>query len=462
MTDLGDAPQLAFLTGTPAERPTLLPPSTELRGFRLRLELLDTAPLIWRRLEVPSDLTLPRLHEVIQAAMGWLDGHLHRFRTGADHRSPYFLTGWDVEEGEEGLLEDDIRLNQVLGREGDELWYDYDFGDGWDHRLVVEAVLDEPPATAACTNGSMACPPEDCGGIGGHQALAEWVRSGYDDELLPQVFLSPEDAHGWLPPGWHPDHFDIEAASAAVALVFADPVDVVDELAEIADEMERYGVKELRQVLARPQSHASPEIREDEATRLTAPYRILLDIVGEGVTLTSAGYLPPTMVERVGEGLGLGRWWIGKMNREDQTFPVARLRATARALGLVSVRKGRLTVTASARRCRQNDHDLWRHIVSRLPLGSALADRHAGWMALAVVGSETPAEQWNEEISELLFAAGWHRRGASYALPPAHSPTLEVLEILAGATSNGAFQMRGVDPAVAATARAVIQRPAHQ
>jgi hypothetical protein len=101
---------------------------------------------------------------------------------------------FDLDEGEEGTLDDDVRLDQLLAQKCDELWYEYDFGDGWDHRLVVEEVLEEPPSTARCTGGRMACPPEDCGGIGGYEELAAWARSGYDDAHLPGVF--DDAAHG--------------------------------------------------------------------------------------------------------------------------------------------------------------------------------------------------------------------------------------------------------------------------
>src|SRR3954447_11113761 len=187
--------------------PTLLPAPSEVRGFRVRLDLHGAKPPVWRRLELPGDLTLPRVHDVIQAAMGWTDSHLLRFRTGQDHRSPYFVTHFDLEEGEDGTLEDDVRLDQLVAEKGDELWYEYDFGDGWDHKLVVEAVLDEPPPVARCTGGRMACPPEDCGGLGGYEELAAWVRSGYDEAQLPQGFEDAEHAHDWLPMDWHPDAF---------------------------------------------------------------------------------------------------------------------------------------------------------------------------------------------------------------------------------------------------------------
>lgn len=55
----------------------------------------------------------------------------------------------------------------------------------------------------------LSCPPEDCGGIWGYKQLADWVRSGYDDALLPEVFERSADAREWLPEDWHPDAFDV-------------------------------------------------------------------------------------------------------------------------------------------------------------------------------------------------------------------------------------------------------------
>lgn len=441
------------------QEPTLHPVPAEVRGFRVRLDLHGAKPPVWRRLELPGDLTLPRLHDVIQAAMGWSDSHLHRFRTDRDHRSPSFVTNFDLEEGEDGLLEDNVRLDQLLAAKGDELWYEYDFGDGWDHRLVIEGVLDEPPATVTCTGGRLACPPEDCGGIGGYDELADWVRGGYDDALLPGAFDNAAHARDWLPIDWHPDHFDVEETSAALAVAVAEPVVVTGELAELAEQLEVRGIRLLREVLGRPLSHGPTDVNEAEAARLTETYRIFLDAIGDGVTLTSAGYLPPAMVEQFAESSGITGWWIGKANREDLTPPVAQVRDTARALGLVSIRKGRLTPTAAAARCRQDPQALWRHIVGRLPLGTKDFDRQAGWMALAVAGSGAPAEEWRDEISDLLFAAGWRSGGAQFSPPSAHSPTLDVLNQLAGAARCRWGRIDGVDLAVATTASAVIRRP---
>jgi len=436
------------------QAPTLLPAPTEVRGFQVRLDLHGAKPPIWRRLELPGDLPLPRLHDVIQASMGWTNSHLHRFRTGRDRYSPYFVTDFDVEEGDDGTLEDAVRLDQLVADEGDELWYEYDFGDGWDHRLVVEQVLEEPPP-ARCTGGRMACPPEDCGGIGGYDELAAWVRSGYEE--LPGVFDDAEHAHDWLPVDWHPDHFDVDEANAALATALAEPVAVTGELAALAEDLDRRGIRLLREVLGRPLSHGPTEVTDDEAGRLTETYRIFLDIVEEGIALTTAGYLPPVVVEQIAERSGIAGWWIGKANREDHTPPVAQVRDTARALGLVSVRKGQLSPTAAATRCK-NPQALWSHIVGRLPLGTKDAERQAGLMALAVAASGAPAQEWRDQISQLMLALGWSSGYDRYALPPANSATLDVLHLLAGAARARWGETKGVDLAVAATARAAIRR----
>lgn len=436
--------------------PTLAPVPDEVRGFRVRLDLRGAKPPVWRRMDLPGDLTLPRLHDVIQAAMGWQDCHLHRFRTGKDYRSPYFITQFDLEE-EDGLLEDDVRLDQVVTDKGDELWYEYDFGDGWEHRIFVEEVLAEPSPTPTCTAGRLACPPEDCGGIGGYEEIVAWVRSGYDDALLPQGFEDAEHGRAWLPLEWHPDSFDVDEVNEALRSVTAEPVAVVGELADLVGRMERYGDRLLRHVLARPLSHGPTEVSDAEAARLTETYRIFLDIVGDGVDLTAAGYLRPAVVEEIASRTGIADWWIGKANREDLTHPVADIRTTARALGLVSVRKGRLSPTAAVRRCKDDPQALLRHIASRLPIGTKDAERHAGWMALVSIGSGTAAEDWSAEIRDLLHALGWRSGLDGYSPPPSFSETLTVLKLLAGSPRQRWGDLKGSDDAVAAFARSVVR-----
>ncbi|MEO5743748.1 MAG: plasmid pRiA4b ORF-3 family protein, partial [Terracoccus sp.] len=99
----------------------------------VHLSLDDTDPQVWRRLTVAGDLDLDDVHHVLQAAMGWTDSHMHRFHLGDAWSGPHFLTGDDLDEGEDGTAETEARLDQILRTAGDELGYTYDFGDGWNH-----------------------------------------------------------------------------------------------------------------------------------------------------------------------------------------------------------------------------------------------------------------------------------------------------------------------------------------
>jgi hypothetical protein len=138
--------------------------------YQLRVALRGTKPPIWRRLEVPADINLADLHQLIQVAFNWHDLHLHVFET------PYGEFG--TEDSELGHHpEASVTLEQVAPRTKSKLRYTYDFGDDWQHDILVEKVLDRDPAVIypRCTGGRRAAPPEDSGGVWGY---AELVESG--------------------------------------------------------------------------------------------------------------------------------------------------------------------------------------------------------------------------------------------------------------------------------------------
>jgi len=179
--------------------------------FQLKVTLLGTMPPIWRRLLVPANLTLAQLHDVLQAAMGWQDCHMHEFCIGQRH----FGTP-NPEDGFMGMPpfenERTVHLSNVLRRVGAKATYTYDFGDSWEHGIVLEKRLPADPGTVypVCTGGEYACPPEDCGGIAGfydlldaladptheqHDELQDWVEENYD----PDIF-SIDDVNRMLTP----------------------------------------------------------------------------------------------------------------------------------------------------------------------------------------------------------------------------------------------------------------------
>lgn len=101
---------------------------SEVVTYRIRTDLNKTKPPLWRRLELASDLFLDQVHEVIQAAFGWTGSHLHQFGSGPGHCSPesvHYLCPFQMGDGETGVPEEDVRLDEVLADIGDKLLYDY-------------------------------------------------------------------------------------------------------------------------------------------------------------------------------------------------------------------------------------------------------------------------------------------------------------------------------------------------
>jgi hypothetical protein len=175
----------------------------------LSVTLLDTQPPIWRRVLVSANIRLDRLHDVIQAAMGWQDYHLHVFTKGTDRygvpdRDDDFELGHRDERA--------VTLNALLSKEGDSMHYDYDFGDNWEHEITLDELLTATPDSRypLCVAGERACPPEDCGGTGGYEQLIETLA----DPKHPDH----EHMRGWagLSEGvsFDPARFDLTEANA--------------------------------------------------------------------------------------------------------------------------------------------------------------------------------------------------------------------------------------------------------
>jgi Plasmid pRiA4b ORF-3-like protein len=166
--------------------------STRKTAVQLRISLTDHLPTIWRRLLVPGEITLSKLHGILQAAMGWEDYHLHLFQI---EDSSYGRL--DDELDEDDIDEDSVVLSEVV-RAPMRFSYQYDFGDDWQHEVVVESIEPVPVILkwAVCLDGQRACPPEDCGGTGGFQQFLEAVGQPdhADHEELVRWFGRPFDA----------------------------------------------------------------------------------------------------------------------------------------------------------------------------------------------------------------------------------------------------------------------------
>lgn len=174
-------------------------PTTDLKIYQLKVTLRESKPPIWRRIQVTSNTNLHRLHQILQAAMGWTDSHLHQFIvSGVYYGEP---DPEDVDYGMEIKNEKAVKLVRIVSGPKSRFVYQYDFGDNWEHDILVEKILPPPPGVRypVCLEGKRACPPEDCGGIWGyaeflkairnprhseHEEMLEWVGGEFDPEAL--------------------------------------------------------------------------------------------------------------------------------------------------------------------------------------------------------------------------------------------------------------------------------------
>ncbi len=164
------------------------------RFYLLKIQLLDIEPPIWRRFVVPASITLDRLHDVIQIVMGWTDSHLYEFTIGNKRYTEY------PESKEDGLVCGRYRIGDLIKQKGRTFRYLYDFGDSWEHELVLEESRYFNPdlrTELACLDGERSCPPEDVGGVPGyfefcnalkdpsheeHESYMEWSGGDFDSE----------------------------------------------------------------------------------------------------------------------------------------------------------------------------------------------------------------------------------------------------------------------------------------
>ncbi len=168
--------------------------------YQFKVTLRGIKPPIWRRFQVYSDITFYELHQIIQEVMGWYDSHLHAFDVGG-----LLVTDAEtlVEVWEDGVDEERVRLKKHLTWEGQKIRYEYDFGDSWEHDVVLEKILAAEPNVhyPLCLKGKRACPPEDCGGIWGYADLLEALA----DPAHPEHEMYLE----WLGEDLDPEAFDL-------------------------------------------------------------------------------------------------------------------------------------------------------------------------------------------------------------------------------------------------------------
>ena len=258
--------------------------TTPVNTARLRVVLRGVEPAVARVIDVPASATLPELHELLQAAIGWTDSHLHQFVTS---QATY---GMEIPGAEVWPEDQRDETGALLADLGTEFEYLYDFGDGWTHDIEV---LGPGGSAPGCVDGHGACPPEDCGGPGGYAELL--------DVLADPANPEHEHMRSWVGNRLRP--FDCA----------------------LTDHWVRRVVGEV------PES-----------------VRLLLDFAADGIKLTPRGRLPRTVVRSMQQHrphwYPLGR----PASIEDDLPPLAALHGLLRGVGLLRLRHGVLTPTRAA------------------------------------------------------------------------------------------------------------------
>jgi len=196
------------LANTQAPKQTAAPKKSAVTGvLSLKVTLRHIKPPIWRRILMPGGLTLGDLHTAIQRTMGWDDGHLHDFDVAGERYG-------DPSTTDDVTNEDRLTLNAVMKAGVSRFAYTYDFGDNWEHDILIEKrpPAGDPKPYPACVAGKRNCPPEDCGGAWGYADLLEILAN----PAHPQH----EEQLEWLGGEFDPEAFSVADADAALAATF--------------------------------------------------------------------------------------------------------------------------------------------------------------------------------------------------------------------------------------------------
>lgn len=347
----------AGLADTAQQRPELRRfPHAEPSLYRVRVDLAEASPAIWRRLHLWSDLALTDLHEVIQIIFGWKGGHLYRFALGGDPfsvGSQVFLCPYEEEGEDESTVGSPaaatVRIDETLQEPGDELHYVYDFGDYWNMVIRLEEILphDDGIGNVRVVAGERAAPPEDSGGI-------------RDAEQLARVLPDPEA-------------FDTERLNEAIARA-SRAAPTIEEFRRIPLRLFEMGMglNERRQ----GEGHQrrinrllgdNRELDQQEFEASSAAIRWFLDrAADDGIPLTAAGYMKPVDVLAASEVVPTVWHGYGQHNREANEPGIRRLRQAIQDVGLLRKYKGKLLLTRLGRAAQADPHRLREILVERL------------------------------------------------------------------------------------------------
>ena len=178
---------------------------------RLKIGLLSVKPQVWRRIEVESNVTLSRLSRILLIGMGWSELHLHQFVV---RDACYGILDRDFPN--DMIDEAKFTLSTIAPCVKDRFRLDYDFGDGWEHRVVVEDIVEAIPGVMypRCTGGANRCPPEDCGGPYGYADLLKGLADPADERS--------EEEWENLPDDFDPAYFNLDTVNEGLQGITSD------------------------------------------------------------------------------------------------------------------------------------------------------------------------------------------------------------------------------------------------
>ncbi len=169
--------------------------------YQLKIKLKGVKPPIWRRFLVKGDTSLYELYIILLDVMGWTGGHLHDFKING---KCYGKPDPDFDSFEDVINEKKVKLKDVICRSKEKFIFEYDFGDGWEHEVVIENIrpYEQGVQYPVCLKGKRACPPEDCGGPYGYMEILNAVKDPNHPEYEPSL--------EWLGDDFDPEEFNSE------------------------------------------------------------------------------------------------------------------------------------------------------------------------------------------------------------------------------------------------------------
>lgn len=182
----------------------------KLSVYQSKVTLMDLEPLVWRRIQVANNITLSRFSAILLTVMSWDGGHLHELRIGG---KDYGIPDDEFDDSKSIIDEKTVRLRDLSEHDLKQFIFVYDFGDGWEHEIELEKVLELESKVnyPICLAGARNCPPDDCGGTGGYEDFLAAIRD--------PKHLEHESTLEWIGGKFDPEEFNVKRVNRALKKV---------------------------------------------------------------------------------------------------------------------------------------------------------------------------------------------------------------------------------------------------